>query len=166
MKRFTVLETVVQVLHFQFDKPLDIFDSWSRKWGSSGPAIVYALHCMNGYFHITVMSKLHKRVDAWECINLLEQVIARMIYDSRSGISVIAFHTAPPINRVSYLNTLTRFEPCNRVTVVTGLFVHRNEQSKGGPFIPWTFQSLGPFVPWIVHSQFVMDRFVKQCDRE
>ena len=41
---FTVLETVIQWLQFLFCNLLDIFAAWPRKWGSSGPTVVYALH--------------------------------------------------------------------------------------------------------------------------
>ena len=43
-KRFTVLETVIQALHFLSCNLVDIFARWPRKWGSSGPTVVYALH--------------------------------------------------------------------------------------------------------------------------
>ena len=44
LKKFTVLETVVQGLHFVFCNLLDIFAPWPRKWGSSWPTVVFALH--------------------------------------------------------------------------------------------------------------------------
>ena len=39
-KRFTVLETVIQGLHFLLCNLLDVFAPWARKWGSSGPTVV------------------------------------------------------------------------------------------------------------------------------
>jgi len=43
-KWFTVLETVIQGVYFLLCNLLDIFAPWPRKWGSSGPTVVYALH--------------------------------------------------------------------------------------------------------------------------
>ena len=41
LKRFTVLESVIQALYFFLCKLLDIFATWPRKWGSDGPTVVY-----------------------------------------------------------------------------------------------------------------------------
>ena len=54
VKMFTVLETVIHGLHFLLCNLLDIFAPWPRKWGSSGPCVVYTLpnvmHFANGWF--------------------------------------------------------------------------------------------------------------------
>ena len=44
LKRFTILEIVIQGLHFSLCNLLDVFAPWPRKWGSIGPAVVYAFH--------------------------------------------------------------------------------------------------------------------------
>ena len=44
LKRFTVLETVIQGLYFFCCNLLGICTPWPRKWGSSGPTVVHALH--------------------------------------------------------------------------------------------------------------------------
>ena len=53
-------------------------------------------HYVNGYFCIIVMFKSHIRVDAWVRITFLVQVIASIMYDGHSGMSVVTFRAAPP----------------------------------------------------------------------
>ena len=43
LKRFTVLESIIQGLHFLLVQLVRHFCSLTRKWGSSGPTIIYAL---------------------------------------------------------------------------------------------------------------------------
>ena len=83
LKKFAVLETVIQELHFFFCNLLYIFGPWpecslTRKWGSSGPTVVYALrswliavfslyismHYINGWCRIVVAVNSTVRVDA------------------------------------------------------------------------------------------------------
>ena len=42
-KRFTVLDTAILVFHFLLCNLLDTLAPWPRKWGWSGPNVIYAL---------------------------------------------------------------------------------------------------------------------------
>ena len=90
-KRFTVLERVIQVRrHFLNCKPLDICVLIDLQ-NEAQVDLPSPTHCTNGYFRLIVAFS--------------EQVIASITYDSRSGISVVAFCTAKPTGGLSCLCT-------------------------------------------------------------
>ena len=70
-------------------------------------------HYANGYFRIIVEFKLHMQVHTCthgRAQTLSDQVIASIVYDGRSGMSVVAFRNAPPINDLScFLTQITEF---------------------------------------------------------
>ena len=85
-----------------------------------GPSVVYALrsrligvfslytstHYINGRCRVVVAVNSPMRVDARSCMNVSEQVIASIIYDSRCGMNYVAFRTAPPIGGLSCLGMI------------------------------------------------------------
>ena len=58
LKWFTGLETAIQVLHFLLCNLIDIFAPWPRKWGSSGPSVVYALRQNSSFWFYRKLQKV------------------------------------------------------------------------------------------------------------
>ena len=97
-KRFTVLEQVIQVLHLLLCNPLDSFASCPRN--GAQVELPSSTHYANGNLRIIIAFKSQKN----ECANgrihkrfRNKSMIASIICDGRSVMSVVAFRTAPPI---------------------------------------------------------------------
>ena len=86
----------IQVRHFLICKPLDFFASFPENGAHVDMPL--STHYTNGRFRIALAFKSHLRVVAWAWINVFR---ASIIDESRSAMSVIAFHTAPPIGGLS-----------------------------------------------------------------
>ena len=69
-KWFTVLERLIQVLHFLFGNPLDTFSSWPQNGAQVD--LLSSTHNINGYFRITVVFRSHMQVNALARINVFE----------------------------------------------------------------------------------------------
>ena len=85
------------MLHFLSSKPLDIFTPWLRKCTPNGPAI---RRFLSSWMAISIL--LSRSIRQCESMHgnartFSEQVKASIIYDGRSGMSVVTFRIAPPI---------------------------------------------------------------------
>ena len=114
LKRFTVLETVIQVLHFLFCNLLRRFCSLPTEWGSSGSAVVYALrrwlsaifslyffsmHCINGWCRSIVAVNSPMRVDARSYMNVFGTSDSN--YHRRQSLWDMGFALPPPTGGLS-----------------------------------------------------------------
>ena len=70
-----------------------------------GPAVGYALRkWLFSYCRRVQVEHSSVPIRTWACINVSEHVIASIIYDGRSEMSLVAFRTAPPIGGISCCN--------------------------------------------------------------
>ena len=81
--------------------PLGIIAPWPENGALVDPQL--SAQCITDYFRTIIAFKSHIRVDTWACINGFGTSDSRHYHDSRSGMSVVTFRTAPPIGGLSCL---------------------------------------------------------------
>ena len=102
-ERFKVLERLVEVLYFLLYNPIDMFAPRSRNVAQMDQMAIFVL--------------LSRSSSTYECAHthmgvhkpFRNKVAASIIYNGRSGMSVVAFRTAPQIGGLSCLLMLWLF---------------------------------------------------------
>ena len=86
----------IRALHFSLSKPSDVIASWPRKWvWMYLPS--FKMHYINDWCCIIITCKSHMRVDILAFICIFRTNDSKYYDNSRSGMSDVAFRTAPPV---------------------------------------------------------------------